>query len=117
MEALSIGRKLGEGANGAVFLVTRRADGLQLALKRVPVERLGTGERKAVMREVTLLSMLHHPNIIGYEDAFSDGGDLCILMEFVAGGTLDDRLHDAGDKNEPLAESFILHVLAQVAAF
>jgi serine/threonine protein kinase len=64
MEAYTVLSKLGQGACGSVFLV-ESSDGGRFALKRVATERLSAAERKAILREVQLLSQLKHPNIIG----------------------------------------------------
>lgn len=64
MEAYTVLSKLGQGACGSVFLV-QGTDGGRFALKRVGIERLSAAERKAILREVQLLSQLKHPNIIG----------------------------------------------------
>jgi len=64
MEAYTVLSKLGEGACGSVFLVEGAA-GDRFALKRVVIQRMTAAERKAIVREVQLLSMLKHPNIIG----------------------------------------------------
>eukprot|EP01127_Copromyxa_protea_P019891 TRINITY_DN6546_c0_g1_i1.p1 TRINITY_DN6546_c0_g1~~TRINITY_DN6546_c0_g1_i1.p1 ORF type:complete len:580 (-),score=94.69 TRINITY_DN6546_c0_g1_i1:111-1850(-) len=96
-------KKLGMGADGAVFLVTHVINGVELgqyALKKVPV-----GDNydwlKIGLREVKALEALRqHPNIIDYKhswlemDTLADFGPvvpcLHILMEFVDGGNLED---------------------------
>jgi len=37
------------------------------------------------VREVKLLKMLSHPNIIGYLEDFIDNNNLCIIMEYAQG--------------------------------
>lgn len=114
MDGLSLLSKLGEGACGSVFLVER--GGERYALKRVAVSKLSTNERKAILREVHLLSRLRHDNIIGYHDAFPDGGDMCILMAVAEGGTLDGRIRRAKDSGQPLDQAWILDCIVQLCS-
>ena len=51
-----------------------------------------TALQQASVHEVSLLSRLKHPNIIGYHDAFLEDGQLCIVMELASGGSLEDEL-------------------------
>lgn len=114
-EGYTIERKLGEGACGAAYLAVR-GDGARLALKRIRIAKLSPAERKAVVREVQLLSRLRHPNIIGYEDAFMDGGEMCIVMELADGGTLESQLRSAIAAGERLDESWVLDVVVQLCS-
>ena len=43
-----------------------------MVLKETKVSRMNSKERSDVAKEVELLSKLNHPNIVKYEDSFSD---------------------------------------------
>ena len=56
--------------------------------------------KEVALQEATLLKQLHHPNVIRILDCFGDDPDICIVMPYIAGGTLYDRLCFK-DKLEP----------------
>lgn len=45
-------------------------------------------ERDESLKEVKLLSLLHHPNIVGYYDSFIENNRLHIIMDYANGGDL-----------------------------
>ncbi len=49
-------------------------------------------EREKAKQEVTLLSSLKHPNIVACKGSFMDGDNLYIVMEYVDGGDLNDKI-------------------------
>ncbi len=55
-------------------------------MKKVALERMNDKERAAATNEVSILSKLHHPNIICHRESFMHGTDLCIVMEYADGG-------------------------------
>ena len=63
-----------------------------------------------------LLSRLRHPNIIGYEDAFVADGDLCLVMEYAGGGTLEGSLRRARETSTLLDEAWVLDCLLQLCS-
>jgi serine/threonine protein kinase len=93
---------------GAVYQVAdTRISGKTWALKEMsdaaltnPTEKLQAIE--AFRREAELLSQLSHPNIPRVIDFFSERGKLYLVMDFVEGETLEDRIERGG---LPLGES------------
>lgn len=82
MEKYSFIKVLGEGSFGAAWLVARKSDGLQFAAKEIRLAGLSPEDRNGAMREVSVLSRLHHPNIIRYEEHFMHNRSLFIVMEY-----------------------------------
>jgi serine/threonine-protein kinase len=64
------------------------------------------------VQERTILMMVRHENIVGVRDLFSAGESLGLVMDFVAGGSLRERLREHGT----LAPAEAARLLAQVAA-
>lgn len=64
--------KLGDGAYSSVYKVRRLEDGLTYALKRVKMGGLSGKERENALNEIRILASIHHPNVIGYKQAFMD---------------------------------------------
>ncbi|KAF6351176.1 eukaryotic translation initiation factor 2 alpha kinase 4 [Rhinolophus ferrumequinum] len=60
---------LGKGAFGAVIKVQNKLDGCSYAVKRIPINPASRHFRR-IKGEVTLLSRLHHENIVRYYNAW-----------------------------------------------
>ena len=104
---------VGQGATGTVWRGIDRSTGEQVAVKLLHEGLLR--QPKLVTRfvqERTILMMVRHQHIVGVRDLFSVGESIGLVMDFVAGGSLRDRLRAAGTL--PAAEASRL--LAQVAA-
>ena len=69
-------------------------DKSHIVIKQIPVDELQKEERKSAMNEVDVLSMLKHPNIVGYLDSFMDDKSLMIAMEYAPGGTLYELIQE-----------------------
>ncbi len=54
------------GANAGIYIVRRRRDGLLCVEKRLLTEEV----RDTVIREIKIMSLLRHPNIVGFVDGF-----------------------------------------------
>ena len=92
---------LGVGGMGRVYL----SNDTRLASRPVAVKEMilgdGIAEKKAIedfTREATVLARLTHPGIPTLIDHFAENGRHYLVMEFVAGGTLEDALTKSGGK-------------------
>jgi len=87
-----VGRMIGRGGMGAVYLARRKADGTRVALKvmlaRADVDEAG---REAFQREIEVTRSLHHPRIVSLIDHGLSGGTFYFAMEYCAGGSVADR--------------------------
>jgi serine/threonine-protein kinase len=104
---------VGQGATGTVWRAIERNSGAYVAVKLLHETLLR--QPKLVtrfVRERTILMMMRHENIVGVRDLFSVGESLALVMDFVAGGSLRDRLSSVGT----LPPSEAAHLLAQVSA-
>eukprot|EP01062_Namystynia_karyoxenos_P016160 TRINITY_DN1588_c1_g2_i1.p1 TRINITY_DN1588_c1_g2~~TRINITY_DN1588_c1_g2_i1.p1 ORF type:complete len:666 (+),score=180.24 TRINITY_DN1588_c1_g2_i1:141-2138(+) len=75
-----------EGSFGRVLKVKRRCDGLVLILKEPKPEAGVTLEEART--EAQIMARLKHQNIVRFVDSYIDGGKLCIVTEYCAGGDL-----------------------------
>ena len=86
---LTLGPKLGQGAQGVVFKGRQTSVGRTVAVKILPKEVTFTGEQvERFHREAEAEGRLNHPNIVavyGYEEIH---GHHLILLVFVEGGRL-----------------------------
>jgi tRNA A-37 threonylcarbamoyl transferase component Bud32 len=104
---------VGQGATGTVWRAIERDSGTYVAVKLLHESLLRRPKLVTrFVRERTILMMMRHENIVGVRDLFSVGESLALVMDFVAGGSLRDRLVAMGTLPPPEAA----HLLAQVAA-
>jgi serine/threonine protein kinase len=84
-------RALGAGAFATTWLAVRVADGLEVAIKEIPV-RGDPKRRELIAREARVLRELEHPDIPRFVEDFEVGdGRLrthCVVQEYIAGPTL-----------------------------
>jgi eukaryotic-like serine/threonine-protein kinase len=105
--------RLGEGAMGVVFRARDTKLLRDVALKVLPAQFASDPERLSrLQREAQVLASLNHPNIAHVYGLEEVGGSECIVMEFVEGETLEERLkrgrlpvHDALEIARQLADA------------
>ncbi|KAL1899438.1 spindle assembly checkpoint kinase [Sporothrix stenoceras] len=85
-----IGRPLGKGKFGRVYLARERSSGFICALKVLYKAELqhGSGVEKQVRREVEIQSNLRHPNILKMYGHFHDSKRIFLILEFAGCGEL-----------------------------
>ncbi len=95
--------KLGEGGMGVVYKARDTRLGRFVALKVLPPEKVADLGRKArFVQEARAASALNHSNIVVVHDINSDGGIDFMVMEYMAGKTLDQLI---GRKGLPVREA------------
>ena len=89
-----LGRKLGDGAMGAVYLARDIADGSEVAVKTMALSATFDEEQLAdiksrFFREAEIIERLRHPNIVAVYDMGEDGELAYISMELLRGTNLE----------------------------
>ena len=103
--------KLGEGGMGEVYKARDTRLGRFVAIKVLPAEKLADPERqRRFQQEAISASALNHPNIITIYDFGTEDGVTFLVMELVAGRSLDQLIAPPGMK---LGE--ILRIGSQIA--
>ena len=106
-------RTVGRGTFGAAVLYRRKGDNMFVVLKEISMIDLQEKEKDLVRSEVSILSMLEHPNIITYYDNFYlEDGSLIIEMEYADGGTLAQYIQK---RESPIPEHQILYMFHQMS--
>ncbi|XP_066848638.1 myosin light chain kinase family member 4 isoform X2 [Anser cygnoides] len=83
---------LGGGRFGQVHKCEEKATGLKLAAKIIKAR--GAKEKDEVKNEISVMNQLNHVNLIQLYDAFESKNDIVLVMEYVEGGELFDRIID-----------------------
>src|SRR5215208_3819137 len=108
-----VGRTLGSGGMGEVFLAHDRVLGRDVALKVLRTQYAGDSEfAERFKREARSAASLSHPNIVQvYDRGETEEGSSYIAMEYVPGGTLKEKIVGDG----PLGAREAAALGAQVA--
>jgi len=84
---------LGAGGMGEVYRATDRRLGRSVALKVLPADVAGDPDRRRLFeQEARAASALNHPHICALFDIGSSGGHDFLVMEYLEGETLAERL-------------------------
>ncbi|XP_023866989.1 myosin light chain kinase, smooth muscle isoform X2 [Salvelinus sp. IW2-2015] len=84
--------KLGVGKFGQVFKLTHKETGRVCAGKFYKGRR--AKEREAARKEIELMNFLHHPKLVQCLGAYDLKPEMVMVMEFIAGGELFERIVD-----------------------
>jgi eukaryotic-like serine/threonine-protein kinase len=104
--------RLGHGGMATVYCARDTKLDRQVAIKLLADNFAGDEEvRKRFSREARLAARLDHPNIVQVFDVGEEDDRPYIVMEYVDGGTLADRL---GRRGRSLARAEALHLLCQL---
>jgi serine/threonine protein kinase len=111
-----IDRLIARGGMGAVYAATHLVHGKRVALKwMLPALGQVKGARERFVREACATARIEHPNIVNIYDVGSERGSVFLVMEYLRGETLCDRL-----EREPLspqqAIALLIPALRGVAA-
>ncbi|KAM6458353.1 LOW QUALITY PROTEIN: myosin light chain kinase family member 4 [Liasis olivaceus] len=83
---------LGGGRFGQVHKCEEKGTGLKLAAKIIKARNVK--EKDEVKNEINVMNQLTHVNLIQLYDAFESKNDIVLIMEYVEGGELFDRIID-----------------------
>jgi len=107
----SLLEKIGEGGMGVVYKARDTRLDRIVAIKLLPESRVADPERRArFMQEARAASALNHPNIVTIHDIAEHEGRHFLVMEFIDGRPLNERIPRKG-----MAVTEALRIAAQVA--
>ena len=110
-----IGRKLGSGQYGHVYLAKLKSTQFICSIKVINKNRLLKESLKSLTqlrREIEIQSHLHHPNILSIYNFFWDKKNVYLVIEYASGGELFKLLRNEpnGRFPEPKAAFYIRQV-------
>lgn len=104
-----IGECVGKGASGRVKIAKHRLTGELAAIKILPLQPLVNSrtslsaqqaksdkQRLGIDREITMMKLMNHPNIMRIYDVYEGDKELYLVLEYVEGGELFDFLVNRG---------------------
>ncbi|KAG9313507.1 hypothetical protein JVU11DRAFT_5833 [Chiua virens] len=104
-----IGECVGKGASGRVRIAKHRRTGQLAAVKILPLQPLVNSrvslathleksekQRLGIDREIIMMKLMSHPNILRIYDVFEGENELYLVLEYVEGGELFDFLVNRG---------------------
>ncbi|XP_066277844.1 serine/threonine-protein kinase 10-like isoform X1 [Branchiostoma lanceolatum] len=101
--------ELGDGAFGKVYKVKHKENGKLAAAKIIEIKNEEELEDYTV--EIDILSECSHRHVVALDDAYFHDGKLWMMIEFCAGGALDDIMLDL---DHPLSERQIRVICRQM---
>lgn len=111
LENFDIGRPLGKGKFGNVYLARERQTMFILALKVLFKKQLEkAGVEHQLRREVEIQSHLRHPNILRLYGYFHDASRVYLILEFAPKGELYSELQRCGSFNDERSATYIMEL-------
>ncbi|KAJ2158021.1 hypothetical protein GGF46_004073, partial [Coemansia sp. RSA 552] len=112
----SITQVVAKGASSKVCLAQHQKTGQKFILKfiRTKPPQGGNAARHnmRIEREIKLLSLLHHPNIVRIYDVIQHSKFLMIVMEYASGGELLHHIHNRGRLHETEARVLFRQIVS-----
>ncbi|KAJ7108476.1 kinase-like domain-containing protein [Mycena epipterygia] len=104
-----LGECVGKGASGRVKIAKHKVTGKLAAVKILPLAPLVNSraslatqqaktdkQRLGIDREITMMKLMNHPNIMRIYDVYEGAKELFLVLEYVEGGELFDFLVNRG---------------------
>ncbi|HKV83569.1 MAG TPA: protein kinase [Ktedonobacterales bacterium] len=109
---------IGQGGMARVYRAYQSSLARYVAIKAIAAQMDSSADTTFAMRftnEARLIARLTHPNIVPVHDYGEDKGWAFIVMEYIAGGTLRDRIVKADGQHTRVDLPLALELLAQAA--
>ena len=107
-----IGESIGKGKFGRVKLATHKKTGKKVAVKILKKKKMDLEDFELYKREVEILKICQHPNIIRLLDVFENSEYIYIVMEHLSGGPL---LQYFKDNKYKLKEARVRDIIHQIS--
>ncbi|KAG4133428.1 hypothetical protein ERO13_D08G096000v2 [Gossypium hirsutum] len=97
-----LGRTIGEGTFAKVKLAVDTTNGHHVAIKIIDKAMvLESNLKYQVQSEIRTMKLLHHPNVVRIHEVIGSKTKIYIIMEYISGGQLSDKLSYAKKLSEP----------------
>ncbi|XHF96539.1 hypothetical protein AWENTII_000169 [Aspergillus wentii] len=108
------------GHTAAVKIISKESAALKQSTSITQMEAIAghsgaTGARsmpRSIEREVAIMKLIEHPNVISLYDVWENRGELYLVLEYVEGGDLFSYIWN----NSPLSEEEAVYIFRQIIA-
>ncbi|CAG8795721.1 189_t:CDS:2, partial [Dentiscutata erythropus] len=108
LKSFDIGRGIGKGQFGRVYIAREKMSGYIVALKVLSIhELIKANAERQLRREVEIQANLRHPNILRLLGHFQDNIYFVLILEYAAKGELYKQLVKSGRLKEKKASRYI----------
>ncbi|XP_020216599.1 serine/threonine-protein kinase ATG1a [Cajanus cajan] len=107
-----VGPRIGSGSFAVVWRSRHRISGLEVAVKEIDKRQLSPKVRENLLKEISILSTINHPNIIRLFETIQTNDRIYLVLEYCAGGDLAAYIHRYGRVSEPVARHFMRQLAA-----
>jgi len=98
---------LGEGAFGKVKYAVNTETNEAVAIKILDKDKIQTRNMGAqIKKEISIMKMINHHHVVGVKDVFATNAKIFIVLEFVGGGELFDKIANEGKLPEEKARFY-----------
>ncbi|XP_078442188.1 ataurora3 [Wolffia australiana] len=116
LEDFEIGKLIGAGKFGKVYLAREKESGFIVALKIIFKEKLDKYQyHNHLRREIEIQGSLEHPNVLRLYAWFHDETRICLVLEYAAGRELYKLLQDLKCFSEKRASTYIASLTKALA--
>jgi len=111
-------RQLGAGAFATVYLCIDLNNGKEMAKKcvEIGVKNAATDEKvKMIKEEIELYRSIKHKRVVNYYGTMEDSKSISIFMEYMAGGSIHDKISKVGALSEAEVSKYCGQILEGLA--
>ncbi|KAH9254282.1 hypothetical protein BASA81_007672 [Batrachochytrium salamandrivorans] len=105
-------KNIGEGNFAKVRLATHTLTGQKVAVKIIDKNKLDKSTSKKLFREVRIMKLLNHKNIVRLYEVIDTPDELYLIMEYVSGGEIFDYLVAHGRMKEKDARKHFREIVS-----
>mmetsp|Transcript_45624 Transcript_45624/g.67278 ORF Transcript_45624/g.67278 Transcript_45624/m.67278 type:complete len:480 (-) Transcript_45624:63-1502(-) len=111
-----IGKTLGEGTFGKVKYAVNSDTGEQVAIKilsKAQIQQQNMGAQ--IKKEITIMKKVAHSNVVELKEVLASKSNIFLVLEFIQGGELFDKIVRAGRFNEVTARKYFRQLVGAIA--
>ncbi|XP_039007527.1 serine/threonine-protein kinase ATG1a-like isoform X2 [Hibiscus syriacus] len=107
-----LGPRIGSGSFAVVWRSRHRQHGLEVAVKEIDKKLLSSKISENLLKEISILSTINHPNIIQFFEAIETEDRIFLVLEYCDGGDLAAYINRHGKVSEEIARHFMRQLAA-----
>ncbi|XP_039005621.1 serine/threonine-protein kinase ATG1a-like isoform X2 [Hibiscus syriacus] len=102
-----LGPRIGSGSFAVIWRSRHRQHGLEVAVKEIDKKLLSYKVSENLLKEISILSTINHPNIIQLFEAIETEDRIFLVLEYCGGGDLAAYINRQGKVSEEIARHFM----------